>query len=135
MILVSWIISAWMSDGIAGLNDLVVAVVGIRQHRRPRRQERQALILQPEIFGVFEPLQPLETATLDLGSRRRQRGDATVGRLGDDRGAQGLDGAGAELAVERIVGSGAAAIRRGARARVPRSVARTGAPTVRLLQA
>src|SRR5688500_18605794 len=100
-------------EGILGLNDQVVAVVGIRQHGRARRQERQTPILKSWIFRVLKLLHPLETATLDLCSCRRERGDSTVGRVGDDGGAEGLDGARAVLAVERIVGSGAAAPRRG----------------------
>ena len=40
-------------DGIFCLNDLIVAVVGIRQHRRCGRQEHQTLILQSRVFGAL----------------------------------------------------------------------------------
>ena len=50
----SWIISAWITHGVGGLHDLVVAVVGVGQHRRPGGEERQAPILQAQLFGVLE---------------------------------------------------------------------------------
>ena len=89
-------------DGVLGLNDLVVAVVGIRQHRRTGREERQAAILKPEILGVLEAPLPLETTAADFGSRRRERGNTAVSRVGHDRGAQRLDRARAELAEEHL---------------------------------
>jgi hypothetical protein len=71
--------------------------------------------LQPEIFGIFEFLQPLETVTFDFGSCWRERRDAAVRRVRDDRRAQRFDGVRAELPIKRIVGSGARALRRALR--------------------
>ena len=71
MILASWIISACTRTASVGLHDLVVAVVGIRQHRRPGGEERQALILQPQILGVLE--------RSSCRSRRRRLTSAAAG--------------------------------------------------------
>src|SRR5882762_5739672 len=95
------------NEGIPGLNNLVVAVVGIRKHRRPRRQKSQALILKSRIFSALRVLLPLGTPALDFGRRGRERGNAAVGGVGHDGGSEGLDSAGAELAEERVVRAGA----------------------------
>src|SRR4051794_574907 len=46
-------------------------------------------------------------AALDLGRRGGERRNAAVGRVRNDRRPEGFDGAGAELAEERVVGPGA----------------------------
>ena len=100
-------------EGISGLNNLVVAVVGIRKHGRPRCGKRQALILKPRIFSARGVLLRFDSAALDLGRRGRERGNAAVERVGHDGGSEGLDGAGAELAEERVVSTGADVFRAG----------------------
>ena len=96
---------------IPGVHDLVVAVVGIRKHRRPGGEKRQTLILKPRVLGARGVLHPVDTLALALGRGGRQRGNAAIRRIGDDRRAERLDGAGPELAVDRIVGAGAGAFR------------------------
>ena len=85
----------------------------VRKHRRPGRDERQTLILKTQILGARAASHRLGTAALDVGRGRRQRRDAPIGGVGDDGGAERLDGARAELAVDRVVGAGAGVLPRG----------------------
>ena len=56
-----------------GLNNAVVAVVGVRKHGRTRRGKRQALILKPRVFGAFGVFLGLDAAAFDIGGRWRER--------------------------------------------------------------
>ena len=69
---------------IPGLEDLVVAVVGIRQHRRPGGEKREALILKTQILGVLRAFDAVQPAPLDGGGRWCERRNASIGRVGDD---------------------------------------------------
>ena len=112
-------------NGVPGLNDLVVAVVGIRQHRRPGGERTPDTDPEGPDPGRSRALHRLDTPALDLGSRGRERGNAAVGRVGDDRRAERLDDAGAELAEERVVGAGAGVLRARPAAEAPRCAAAT----------
>ena len=100
-------------EGVPGLHDLVVAVVAVRQHGRPGGKERQAPVLQARILRAGQAFLRVGAATPHGGRRGRQGRNATIGRVGDDGGAERFDGAGAELAEERVVGARAGARRRG----------------------
>src|SRR6266508_1401423 len=103
------------NEGVPGLYDLVVAVVGIRKHRRPRRDKSQALILEARLFSALGVLLPLSSAALDVGGCRRERRNAAVGRLRHDGSPEGLDRARTELAIDRVVRAGADVLRSGLR--------------------
>src|SRR5207248_10922905 len=99
-------------DRIAGLNDLIVAVIRVRKHRRTGRGEREALILKSHVLGALEIPLPLDPAALDLGRLWRERWNAAVRRIDDDRRAERSNRARSELAEERVVCAGAAALPR-----------------------
>ncbi len=99
--------------GVWRLNDLVVAVIGIRQHRWPCRGKRQAPILQPEIVGPVGIALGLGPATPDFCRRRRERRNAAVGGPDDDRGPPCGHHSRAELPEERVVRAGAGGSRAG----------------------
>ena len=105
-------------EGVRRLNELIVAVVRIRQHRRARSRERQTPILQAEVFRMLEALQSLQALASDLSGGWRQRRDAAIRWIGHDGRPARLDGARAELAIERVVGAGAAPLRRLVRRRL-----------------
>src|SRR5947209_5517406 len=66
---------------------------------------------ETRILGACRILHRVETAALDVGRRGGGGGNAAIGRIGDDGRAEGLDGASAELAEDRIVGAGADVLR------------------------
>jgi len=79
------------NECVLGLHDLVVAVVGIRKHGGPGGEERQTLILKTRILGTGGMRHRFDTAALNGGSLGREGGNAAIGRVGHDRGAEGLD--------------------------------------------
>ena len=94
-------------DRVLRLHDLVVAVVGVREHGRPRSEERQTLILKAGVLRALATLDRVEAAALHRGRFGCEGRNASIGWIGDDGGPQRLDGASAELPVERVVGAGA----------------------------
>ena len=72
MILVSWIISTLIITSRPVWNDLIIAVVDIRNHRRHGGGKDNALVLQTEIRARRPDAEQLLAAALFGGSRRRQ---------------------------------------------------------------
>ena len=111
-------------DVIGRLEDAVVVVVRLGQHRR-RGAEHDAALREPAIRRPVGRVRGhVGGALLDGGlRRRRQRGDAAVARLDDERSAPGSDAARAALEEDVVVGADVAGAQAGGRRSSRRGVA------------
>lgn len=71
-------------DRIPCLDDLIVAVVAVRNHGRHGGWEKQASILEPHIYRRGRIVKPFQAIPLGGGRRGREAGKQSIGRISDD---------------------------------------------------
>src|SRR6202042_3199561 len=69
---------------VASLDDLIITVVDIRNHRRHSSGKDDALVLKTKVIRASRMTEQLQAAALFGGSGWQKVGNLSVGRIGDD---------------------------------------------------
>ena len=71
-------------DRIAGLEDLIIAVIAVGNHGRDGGWEEQASILKPHIGRPRRMVEAFQASLSGGRGERSEAGKQTIGRIGDD---------------------------------------------------
>ena len=94
-------------DQPAALDNLIVVVVRLRQHRRTGGAKQNAALAKKPVFGAIGRMQRLAGVKriISFLRRGRERRNSSVGRIHDERRAHGAGDVGSAIGPEVVIGT------------------------------